>query len=138
VRNRSEQYEARLSLVRVPHSNSVLFAGMHGSVLPIAVAHGEGQAEFSAHSGAPLLLEHGLGTLQYVDHHEEPTESYPFNPNGSPLGLAGVCSDDGRVTSLMPHPERVFRRVQNSWASKSWGEDGGWMRLFRNARVFLG
>jgi phosphoribosylformylglycinamidine synthase len=137
VRNRSEQYEARLSLVQVPRSNSVLLAGMQGSVLPIAVAHGEGQAEFTSHSGAGELLEHGLGALQYVDHHEEPTESYPFNPNGSPLGLAGVCSADGRVTSLMPHPERVFRSVQNSWATNTWGEDGGWLRLFRNARVFL-
>ncbi|MDB6083747.1 MAG: phosphoribosylformylglycinamidine synthase [Gammaproteobacteria bacterium] len=138
VRNRSEQYEARLSLVQVPRSNSVLLAGMEGSVLPIAVAHGEGLAEFSAHSGAAELLEHGLVTLQFVDHYDEPTETYPFNPNGSPLGLAGLCSVDGRVTSLMPHPERVFRSVQNSWASKTWGEDGGWIRLFRNARVFVG
>ena len=137
VRNLSEQYEARLSLVQIPRSNSVLFAGMQGSVLPIAVAHGEGRAEFSSHSGAGELFEHGLVTLQFVDHHEEPTEIYPFNPNGSSLGLAGLCSTDGRVTSLMPHPERVFRTVQNSWASKRWGEDGGWMRLFRNARVFL-
>ena len=137
VRNRSEQYEARLSLVRVPRSNSVLFQGMHDSVLPIAVAHGEGFAEFSAHSGAAPLLEHGLMTLQFVDHDEMPTESYPFNPNGSPLGLAGVCSDDGRVTAVMPHPERVYRSVQNSWRDPAWGEDGGWMRLFRNARVFL-
>jgi len=137
VRNRSEQYEARLSLVRVPPSKSVLFDGMHGSVLPIAVAHGEGLAEFTRHSGAAELLEHGLGTLQFVDHYEEATETYPFNPNGSPLGLAGVCSADGRVTALMPHPERVFRAVQNSWVSGDWGEDGGWMRLFRNARVFL-
>jgi phosphoribosylformylglycinamidine synthase len=138
VRNRSEQYEARLSLVQVPRSNSVLLEGMHGSVLPIAVAHGEGLAEFSSHAGTGELLEHGLVPLQFVDHYEEPTEKYPFNPNGSPLGLAGLCSMDGRVTSLMPHPERVFRSVQNSWASKDWSEDGGWMRLFRNARVFLG
>jgi phosphoribosylformylglycinamidine synthase len=137
VRNRSEQYEARLSLVQVPRSNSVLLAGMHGSVLPITVAHGEGHAEFDTHAGAGELLEHGLVTLQFVDHHEEPTEKYPFNPNGSPLGLAGLCSADGRVTSLMPHPERVFRTVQNSWADESWGEDGGWLRLFRNARVFV-
>jgi phosphoribosylformylglycinamidine synthase len=136
VRNRSEQYEARLSLVQVPRSNSLLFAGMHGSVLPIAVAHGEGLAEFSSHAGAAELLEHGLVTLQFVDHYEEPTEVYPLNPNGSPVGLAGVCSDDGRVTALMPHPERVFRSVQNSWSPKEWGEDGGWLRLFRNARVF--
>ena len=137
VRNRSEQYEARLTLVQVPRSNSVLLAGMHGSVLPIAVAHGEGLAEFSSHAGAAEVLEHGLITLQFVDHYEEPTDVYPLNPNGSPLGLAGVCSDDGRVTAVMPHPERVFRSVQNSWSPKEWGEDGGWLRLFRNARVFL-
>ena len=138
VRNRSEQYEARLSLVRVPRSNSVLFAGMQDSVLPITVAHGEGLAEFGTHSGAAELLEHGLAPLQFVDHHDAAAERYPYNPNGSPLGLAGVCSTDGRVTALMPHPERVFRTVQNSWADPRWGEDGGWMRLFRNARVFLG
>ena len=137
VRNRSEQYEARLSLVRVPKSNSVLFAGMQGSVLPIAVAHGEGRAEFDQGSGAGALLGRHLVTLQYVDHRDQPTEKYPFNPNGSALGLAGLCSVDGRVTSLMPHPERVFRSVQNSWVSKEWAEDGGWTRLFRNARVFL-
>jgi phosphoribosylformylglycinamidine synthase len=137
VRNRSEQYEARLCLGLVARSNSVLFRGMAGSVLPIAVAHGEGRAEFQAYSGPQELLEHGLAPLQYVDHHEQPTERYPFNPNGSALGLAGLCSVDGRVTALMPHPERVFRTVQNSWASAAWGEDGGWMRLFRNARVFL-
>ena len=136
VRNRSEQYEARLCLVRVPRSTSVLLAGMHESVLPIAVAHGEGLAEFTAPSGSHGLLSAGLGALQYVDHYGQPTEAYPFNPNGSPLGLAGVCSADGRVTSLMPHPERVFRTIQHSWAPKGWGEDGGWMRLFRNARVF--
>ena len=137
VRNRSEQYEARLSLVRVPQSNSVLFAGMHGSVLPIAVAHGEGRAEFDPGVTAAALLQERLVTLQYVDHRDRPTQIYPFNPNGSELGLAGLCSADGRVTSLMPHPERVFRSVQNSWVSKEWAEDGGWMRLFRNARVFV-
>jgi phosphoribosylformylglycinamidine synthase len=138
VRNRSEQYEARLSLVRVPNSNSVLFAGMQGSVLPIAVAHGEGRAEFDPGLDAGVLLQRQLVTLQYVDHRDRPTQKYPFNPNGSELGLAGLCSTDGRVTSLMPHPERVFRSVQNSWVPKQWAEDGGWMRLFRNARVFVG
>ena len=137
VRNRSEQYEARLALVRVPPSRSVLLAGMQDSVLPIAVAHGEGQAEFDAGSNAASLMAQRLLTLQYVDNHERPTEAYPFNPNGSPLGLAGLCSTDGRVTSVMPHPERVFRAVQCSWAPREWAEDGGWMRLFRNARVFL-
>ena len=137
VRNRSEQYEARLALVRVPQSNSVLLQGMHGSVLPIAVAHGEGQAEFDAGSNADALFAGGLASLQFVDNRDQPTEKYPFNPNGSVLGLAGLCSADGRVTSVMPHPERVFRTVQNSWAPREWAEDGGWMRLFRNARVFV-
>jgi phosphoribosylformylglycinamidine synthase len=137
VRNRSEQYEARLALVRVPQSNSVLLQGMHGSVLPIAVAHGEGQAEFDSGSNAAVLFAGGLASLQFVDNRDQPTEKYPFNPNGSALGLAGLCSADGRVTSVMPHPERVFRTVQNSWAPREWAEDGGWMRLFRNARVFV-
>jgi phosphoribosylformylglycinamidine synthase len=138
VRNASEQYEARLALVRVAPSESVLLAGMQGSVLPIAVAHGEGQAEFNSDSSAANLMSRRLVTLQYVDTREQPTQRYPFNPNGSALGLAGLCSADGRVTSVMPHPERVFRTVQNSWKPKDWGEDGGWMRLFRNARVFVG
>jgi len=140
VRNRSEQYEARLALVRVPESRSVLFAGMQGSVLPIVVAHGEGYAEFSGsgQGAAAGLYASGRGSLQFVDHHEVATERYPFNPNGSPLGLAGICNDDGRVTAIMPHPERVYRTVQNSWAPPEWGEDGGWTRLFRNARVFIG
>ena len=138
VRNRSEQHEARLSLVQVPRSNSVLLSGMHGSVLPIAVSHGEGFAEFASGADPGKLLAEGGITLQFVDNRDEPTEQYPCNPNGSPLGIAGVCSADGRVTALMPHPERVFRAVQNSWAPKGWGEDGGWMRLFRNARTFLG
>ena len=137
VRNRSEQYEARLTLVRVPPSPSVLLAGMQGSVLPIVVSHGEGQAEFDSGSSATSLMAQRMVTLQYVDNREQPTEQYPFNPNGSAQGLAGLCSADGRVTSLMPHPERVFRTVQLSWAPKDWSEDGGWMRLFRNARVFL-
>jgi phosphoribosylformylglycinamidine synthase len=136
VRNRSEQYEARLALVRVPESTSVLMAGMQGSILPIAVAHGEGQAEFDSTTSAAALAQNGLIALQFVDNRDQPTEKYPFNPNGSSLGLAGLCSVDGRVTSVMPHPERVFRSVQNSWAPREWSEDGGWMRLFRNARVF--
>ena len=137
VRNRSEQYEARVTLISVPRSNSVLLSGMHGSVLPIVVAHGEGYAEFGSDLTAGKLLDEGRVTLQYVDTRDEPTELYPFNPNGSPVGVAGVCSADGRVTSVMPHPERVFRTVQNSWAPPEWSEDGGWMRLFRNARSFL-
>ncbi len=138
VRNRSEQYEARLTLVRVPASRSVLFAGMSDSILPIAVAHGEGHAEFPAAAGVHRLQEGGMVSLQFADRRDRVTERYPENPNGSPAGLAGICNADGRVTALMPHPERVFRTVQNSWAPRDWGEDGGWTRLFRNARVFVG
>ena len=138
VRNRSEQYEGRLVLAQVPSSSSVLFAGMHGSVLPAVCSHGEGLAEFGADSSADKLFEEDGVSLRFVDHRGRPTERYPFNPNGSPAGIAGVCSTDGRVTALMPHPERVFRTVQHSWAPREWGEDGGWMRLFRNARVFAG
>jgi phosphoribosylformylglycinamidine synthase len=140
VRNRSEQYESRLALVRIPESRSVLFAGMHGSVLPIVVAHGEGYAEFDGVGapGAAELSARGQLSLQFVDHYARVTERYPFNPNGSPAGLAAICNADGRVTAIMPHPERVYRKVQNSWAPPEWGEDGGWTRLFRNARAFLG
>jgi phosphoribosylformylglycinamidine synthase len=107
-------------------------------VLPIAVANGEGFAEFGGLAAPAKLLAEGRITLQFVDNRDEPTEQYPCNPNGSPLGVAGLCSADGRVTTIMPHPERVFRAVQNSWVPKGWGEDGGWLRLFRNARTFLG
>jgi phosphoribosylformylglycinamidine synthase len=138
VRNRSEQYEARLALVRVPASRSVLFAGMADSILPIAVAHGEGYAEFPEAAGAHRLQVYGMASMQFVDRRDRVTEHYPDNPNGSPAGVAGICNVDGRVTALMPHPERVFRTVQHSWAPRAWGEDGGWMRLFRNARVFVG
>ncbi len=134
-RNRSEQYEARLVLVRVPDCSSPLLAGMAGSVLPIVVSHGEGRAEFGA---AAQARSAGLVSLEYVDHRGQPTLRYPFNPNGSPGAIAGICSLDGRVTALMPHPERVYRTVQHSWAPPGWGEDGGWMRLFRNARCFVG
>jgi phosphoribosylformylglycinamidine synthase len=138
VRNRSEQYEARLCLVRVPRSSSVLLADMDDSVLPIVVSHGEGFAEFGADGSAGRLLAERGVALQYVDTRDVPTERYPYNPNGSPLGVAGVCSEDGRVSALMPHPERVFRAVQHSWAPKAWSEDGAWMRLFRNARTYVG
>jgi phosphoribosylformylglycinamidine synthase len=145
VRNASEQYEARLALVRVPSSSSVLFAGMVDSVLPIVVAHGEGRAEFAGTAGDPAaaraaaqrLVDSGRMPLCFIDNQERVTERYPANPNGSALGIAGICTTDGRVTALMPHPERVFRTVQNSWAPRDWGEDGGWTRLFRNARVFV-
>jgi phosphoribosylformylglycinamidine synthase len=138
VRNRSEQFEARFSLVEVPESPSLLLQGMTGSRLPIAVAHGEGRALFAAEQGAQQALEQGAVALRYVDHFGNPTEVYPANPNGSPLGIAGMTTTDGRFTIMMPHPERVFRTLQYSWHPDEWGEDGPWLRLFRNARVAVG
>jgi phosphoribosylformylglycinamidine synthase len=137
VRNVSEQYEARVALVRVEPSPSVLLAGMQGSVLPIVVAHGEGQAEFRDQTTLDQLEAQRGVSLRFVDTRGRNTQVYPANPNGSPNAIASVCSDDGRVTITMPHPERVFRTVQHSWAPAEWGEDGGWMRLFRNARAWL-
>ncbi|MDX1492312.1 MAG: phosphoribosylformylglycinamidine synthase [Pseudohongiellaceae bacterium] len=136
VRNQSEQFEARTTLVKVGESKSILLADMAGSVFPIAVAHGEGRAEFAGSAQADLTSAGGIA-LNYVDNHQQITQTYPQNPNGSPAGIAGVCSDDGRVTIMMPHPERVFRSVQNSWQSPDWQEDAPTMRMFRNARVWL-
>ena len=138
VRNRSEQFEARLSLVEVVRSPSLFLSGMEGSFLPIAVAHGEGRAEFAAEDGPVQALRDGQVALRYADHYGDPTEVYPANPNGSPLGITGLTNADGRFTVMMPHPERVFRTVQNSWHPDDWGEDGAWLRMFRNARVWVG
>ena len=138
VRNASEQFEGRLSLVEIPPSTSLFFKGMEGSVLPIVVAHGEGRAEFSRPEGAQQLLASGRVALRFVDNHERVTERYPANPNGSPLGIAGVINTDGRFTLLMPHPERVFRTVQMSWHPRDWQEESPWLRIFRNARAWVG
>jgi phosphoribosylformylglycinamidine synthase len=127
-RNRSDQFEGRLALVEVMPSPSLFFAGMEGSRLPIPVAHGEGRA-LGAGAGA-------VGALRFVDAAGRPAESYPANPNGSPGGLAGLTTPDGRVTILMPHPERAFRAAQLSWRPREWREDGPWMRMFRNARAW--
>jgi phosphoribosylformylglycinamidine synthase len=141
VRNTSEQFEARLSLVEVTESSSILFQGMHGSRLLVAVAHGEGRAEWSE-GGSPA--ECPEVALRFVDGNGRVASRYPENPNGSPLGITGLSSLDGRATILMPHPERVFRTVQHSFApgrfgdEGHWGEDGPWMRLFRNARAWVG
>ncbi len=137
-RNLSEQFEARLSLVEVLESPSLFLQGMAGSRLPIAVAHGEGRANFTRSGGEQTAHDTGLLALRYVDNHGQATENYPANPNGSPDGITGLCNADGRFTIMMPHPERVFRRVQYSWAPQDWGEDGPWLRLFRNARVAVG
>jgi phosphoribosylformylglycinamidine synthase len=133
VRNRSEQYEARFSMVEVLESPSMLFAGMAGSRMPIAVAHGEGRAQFASDE----QRERAAASLRFVENDGAPAERYPANPGGSPGGLTGFTSEDGRATILMPHPERVFRTIQMSWRDPSLGEDSPWMRLFRNARVWV-
>ncbi|RMD80172.1 MAG: phosphoribosylformylglycinamidine synthase [Gammaproteobacteria bacterium] len=138
VRNRSERFEARLALVEVLPSPSLFLAGMAGSRLPVPVAHGEGRALFSSPGGAEALLRQGLVALRYVDGWGRATERYPDNPNGSPVGVTGFTTPDGRVTIMMPHPERAFRTVQHSWHPEGWGEEGPWLRLFRNARAWLG
>jgi phosphoribosylformylglycinamidine synthase len=138
VRNRSEQFEARTSLVRINAVASPWLAGMAGSVLPIAVAHGEGRAEFDTSADAARLAQNNGVALQFADAGGGIAQRYPANPNGSPDGIAGIVNTDGRVLAVMPHPERVFRTVTNSWHPDEWGEDGPWVRLFRNARAALG
>lgn len=133
LRNTSEQFEARLSLLEVADSPSIFFSGMAGSRIPIATSHGEGRAVFT--SDAAKAAAERLVTLRYVDNYGAVTESYPANPNGSGGGICGLTSEDGRVAIVMPHPERVARTAQNSWHPDEWGDDGPWMRLFRNARV---
>lgn len=137
ARNVSEQYEARLVRVRVERSSSILMAGMEGSELPIVVAHGEGRAQFNDPASVASIEASHRVSLRYVDNHGQLTHSFPANPNGSPNGITGLCNNDGRVNIMMPHPERVFRTVQMSWAPEGWPEDSGWMRLFRNARVWV-
>jgi phosphoribosylformylglycinamidine synthase len=137
VTNRSEQFEARFSLVKIQPSASILFAGMAGSHMPIAVSHGEGRV-LIAETQAQALMDARQVVMGFVDHHLQPTETYPMNPNGSALGITGVTSVDGRFTAIMPHPERVFRTVQNAWHPDEWAEDSPWMRMFRNARVYVG
>ncbi|HVC18211.1 MAG TPA: phosphoribosylformylglycinamidine synthase [Rhodanobacter sp.] len=134
LRNASEQYEARLATVEVLDSPSLFFKGMAGSRIPVAVAHGEGRVNFPS----TCSPSKSSAAMRFVDNRGKPTENYPLNPNGSPGGLAGFCAADGRVTIMMPHPERVFRSVQLSWHPDLWGEDSPWMRMFRNARVWCG
>lgn len=134
--NKSARFEARTVNVRVERTKSVLLKGMQDSILPIAIAHGEGYADLDE-KAMTELARHGQIALRYVDSQGNPTEHYPLNPNGSPAGVTGVCSNDGRVTLMMPHPERNLRAVNHSWKPESWTGDGAWMRLFRNARAFL-
>ncbi|MDD9959272.1 MAG: phosphoribosylformylglycinamidine synthase [Gammaproteobacteria bacterium] len=137
VRNRSEQFEGRLSLVKVENSPSVFLTDMAGSQFPLAVAHGEGRALFADEAAQQALNDAGLVSIRYVDNSGDIAQNYPANPNGSPQGIAGLTSTDGRVTTMMPHPERVFRACQNSWHPDDWTEDAPSMRMFRNARRWL-
>lgn len=138
VRNESERFEARFSLVEVQKSDSVFFNGMAGSRMPIAVSHGEGRVEVRGADHLSDLEHSGTVALRYVSNRGGVTETYPANPNGSPNGITGLTTTDGRVTIMMPHPERVFRAVANSWHPDDWDENSPWMRMFRNARVNLG
>ncbi|WP_261138804.1 phosphoribosylformylglycinamidine synthase [Serratia entomophila] len=138
VRNLSDRFEARFSLVEVAASPSLFMQGMAGSRMPIAVSHGEGHVEVRDAAHLAALESNGLVALRFVNHAGQVTESYPANPNGSPNGITAVTSASGRATVMMPHPERVFRTVSNSWHPEEWGEDGPWMRMFRNARKQLG
>jgi phosphoribosylformylglycinamidine synthase len=132
--NRSERYEARLSQVEVLQSPSLFFAGMAGSRLPIAVAHGEGYANFAGRG----KRESVIAAMRFTDHHGRPTEAYPLNPNGSPGGLTAVTTADGRFTAMMPHPERVFRNIQMSWTPADPSAFSPWMQIWRNARRWIG
>ncbi|MEP7329265.1 MAG: phosphoribosylformylglycinamidine synthase subunit PurQ, partial [Betaproteobacteria bacterium] len=135
LRNRSEQFEGRLAMLEVMPSPSLFLTGMEGSRLPVATAHGEGYAAFI--DAAALAAAQPLVALRYVDHRGRPTDAYPHNPNGSPQGITGLTTADGRYTILMPHPERVHRSVQMSWHPEGWGDASPWMRMFRNARTWL-
>jgi phosphoribosylformylglycinamidine synthase len=138
VQNQSERYEGRFVSLKVEKSPSVLFAGMEGSVIPIVTAHGEGYAEFTDATAARAFSDSGLVAGRYVDNHHQPTELYPLNPNGSPLGMTALTTTSGRATILMPHPERVHRTVALSWHPPEWAEDSPWMQLFYNARDWVG
>jgi phosphoribosylformylglycinamidine synthase len=137
VQNKSERFEARLVSVKIEQSPSVLFAGMEGSVIPLVTAHGEGLAEFASAEAANVCSDSGLVCARFVDNRHRVTEQYPLNPNGSPFGITALTTISGRVTILMPHPERVFRTCQLSWHPADWPEDSPWMRLFYNARAWI-
>ena len=132
--NRSQRFEARLSMVRVEATKSAFFAAMDGSLIPVPLAHGEGFANFDANQTDP---DQALVCLRYADANGDTANTYPANPNGSPDGITGVTSADGRATILMPHPERAFRTVQLSWHPREWGEKSPWSRMFANAHAWL-
>ena len=136
--NRSERFEARLSQVEVLDSPSLFFKGMSGSRLPIAVAHGEGFANFDPALGGRGNAANAIAAMRYTDNHGQPTEGYPANPNGSPGGLTAVTTLDGRFTAMMPHPERVFRNIQMGWTPLDAAAHSPWMQLWHNARRWVG
>ncbi|TXZ74989.1 phosphoribosylformylglycinamidine synthase [Vibrio mimicus] len=138
VRNESERFEARFNLVEVQKSPSLFFSEMAGSRMPIAVSHGEGRVEVRNAEHLTAIEQSGTVAIRFVDNFGQPTQAYPSNPNGSPNAITGLTTQDGRVTIMMPHPERVFRTVANSWHPDNWGENGAWMRMFQNARKYLG
>ena len=138
VRNRSEQFESRTVMVKIASNDSPWLSDMQGSVIPVAIAHGEGRAEFELAKHSEEVFRDQQVAMQYVDSHHQITERYPYNPNGAVQGLAGVLGNCGKVLMMMPHPERVFRACQNVYQDKDWVEDGPWLRLFRNARKQLG
>ncbi|MGN1393528.1 MAG: phosphoribosylformylglycinamidine synthase [Succinivibrionaceae bacterium] len=138
VRNESERFEARFSLVEIQKSPSLFFADMAGSHMPIAVSHGEGRSEYRSEEHLTQIEQSGLIAVRYIDNYGKVTTQYPFNPNGSPNGITGLTTNDGRVTIMMPHPERSMRTVSNSWHPDDWGEGSAWLRAFRNARKALG
>jgi phosphoribosylformylglycinamidine synthase len=138
VRNRGEQFEGRFTLVELQPSPSIFLAGMDGSMLPIAVAHGEGRAEFADEAAAKAFSSSRLVSARYVEGNRKVATHYPANPNGSPFGIAAITNEDGRVTLTMPHPERSFRYAQNSWRPDGAGEYSGWYRMFANARRWVG
>ena len=136
MRNTSEQFEARMAMVEVQKSPSIFFTGMEGSRMPVAIAHGEGRAEFTI--DPQTAFDEQAVALCFVDNYGSKTSQFPANPNGSPFGITGLTTSDGRFTIMMPHPERCFRTVQNSWHPDDWNEHGAWMRMFRNARAWIG
>ncbi|EGQ7672466.1 phosphoribosylformylglycinamidine synthase [Vibrio cholerae] len=138
VRNESDRFEARFSLVEVQKSPSLFFSEMAGSRMPIAVSHGEGRVEVRDAQHLAAIEQSGTVAIRFVDNFGQPTQAYPSNPNGSPNAITSLTTQDGRVTIMMPHPERVFRTVANSWHPDNWGENGAWMRMFQNARKYFG
>jgi len=140
-RNQSEQFEGRAVMVEIIESPSVLFNDMQGSKIPVVVAHGEGRAVFTNNSSTEHTAKNAFAnntvSMRYIDNSGQPTMHYPENPNGAEMGITGLCNTDGRFNIMMPHPERVIRTVTNSWHPDIWGEDSPWMRIFRNARIWV-